>query len=366
MSNIVEKKQPVYFDEKGAGFMFGRNGIANATPFSENKSGPFFIFARTGTMRAMSDKSKNNASGGGFFSRLKRRLGGDKGLIPSLKLVGRKLDAELAEELETQLLLADVGIEAAERIVDSLKHRLGAKSIEDEAEVRDALQNAVEDLLAEHSQPLVISETGRPFMILMVGVNGSGKTTTIGKLAKMLQDQGYSVMLAAGDTFRAAAVEQLQAWGERNQVPVIAQQAGADPAAVIYDAFEAAKARGIDVLLADTAGRLQNKAGLMAELTKIVRVAKRLDPASPHETMLVLDASLGQNAVNQAIEFHEAIGLTGITMTKLDGGGKGGVLLAIAERLDVPFRFIGVGEGIGDMGVFDAKQFAAALVEPAY
>jgi len=316
-------------------------------------------------MRAMSNKSKDNSSSGGFFSRLKKRLGGGKSPVLSLNFVGRKLDAELAEELETQLLLADVGIEAAERIIEGLRHRLGAKSIEDEAEVRNALQNSVTELLAGHSQPLIISDTGRPFMILMVGVNGSGKTTTIGKLAKIIQDKGYSVMLAAGDTFRAAAVEQLQTWGERNEIPVIAQQTGADPAAVIYDALEAAKARGIDVLLADTAGRLQSQAGLMAELAKIVRVAKRLDPEAPHETMLVLDAGLGQNAVNQAVEFHDAIGLTGITMTKLDGGGKGGVLLAVAERLDVPFRFIGVGEGIDDLGIFDAKQFAAALIEPA-
>jgi len=316
-------------------------------------------------MRAMFEKSKESPGRGGFFSRLKKRLSGGKGLSLSLNLVGRKLDAELAEELETQLLLADVGIEASERIIEGLRGRLGAKSIANEAEVRDALRNSVTDLLGEHSQPLVLGEDKRPFMILMVGVNGSGKTTTIGKLAKILQDQGYSVMLAAGDTFRAAAVEQLQAWGERNQIPVIAQQTGADPAAVIYDAFEAAKARDIDVLLADTAGRLQNKTGLMGELAKIVRVAKRLDPAAPHETMLVLDAGLGQNAVSQAVQFHEAIGLTGITMTKLDGGGKGGVLLAIAERLDVPFRFIGVGEGIDDMGVFDAEQFATALIEPA-
>jgi fused signal recognition particle receptor len=202
-------------------------------------------------------------------------------------------------------------------------------------------------------------------VILVVGVNGSGKTTTIGKLAGLFREQGLRVMLAAGDTFRAAAIEQLQAWGGRNDIPVIAQQPGADPAAVIYDAFESAKAAGIDVLLADTAGRLQNKTGLMDELAKVVRVAAQLDSGAPHEKMLVLDASLGQNAVNQAIEFNEAIGLTGITMTKLDGGGKGGVLLSIAEQLDVPFRYIGVGEDIADMTVFDADQFAAALIEPA-
>lgn len=199
----------------------------------------------------------------------------------------------------------------------------------------------------------------------MVGVNGSGKTTTIGKLARRLREQGLKVMLAAGDTYRAAAIEQLQVWGERNDVPVITQQTGADPAAVIYDAFEAARARGIDVLLADTAGRLQNKAHLMQELQKVVRIARRLDPTAPHEIMIVLDASLGQNAVAQALQFHAAIGLTGITMTKLDAGGKGGVLIALAEKLDVPVRFIGVGEQAADMDVFNAGEFAAALVGSA-
>lgn len=316
-------------------------------------------------MRAMFEKPNDKASSTGFFGRLKKRLSGGKGLNLSLNLVGRQLDAGLAEDLETQLLLADVGIEASERIIDGLRRRIGGKSIDDEEVVRDALREGVTELLQGHARPLIIPDDVRPFMILMVGVNGSGKTTTIGKLARILRDRGYSVMLAAGDTFRAAAVEQLQVWGERNEIPVIAQQPGADPAAVIYDALEAARARGIDVLLADTAGRLQNKAGLMAELAKVVRVAKRQDPDAPHETMLVLDASLGQNAVSQAVEFHDAVGLTGITMTKLDGGAKGGVLLAIAERIDVPFRYIGIGEGIDDMGIFDAEQFATALVEPA-
>lgn len=281
-----------------------------------------------------------------------------------MKLIGRKFDPALEEELETQLLLADVGINAAEKIIAGLRRRIGTKSIGDLEEVRVALRQSLTDLLRGHAKPLTVPETQRPYLILVVGVNGSGKTTTIGKIARKLKNQGFSVMLAAGDTYRAAAIEQLQAWGERNEIPVIAQQAGADPAAVIYDAFESAKARGIDVLLADTAGRLQNKASLMEELVKIVRVAGKLDPAAPHEKMLVLDASLGQNAVSQAVEFDEAIGLTGITMTKLDGGGKGGVLLSIAERLDVPFRYIGVGEDLDDMGVFDAEQFAAALVEP--
>jgi len=300
----------------------------------------------------------------GFFGRLRRRLAGGKGLELPVKLIGRKFDPALEEELETQLLLADVGINAAEKIIAGLRRRIGTKAIGDLEEVRVALRQSLTDLLRGHAKPLTVPETQRPYLILVVGVNGSGKTTTIGKIARKLKNQGFSVMLAAGDTYRAAAIEQLQAWGERNEIPVIAQQAGADPAAVIYDAFESAKARGIDVLLADTAGRLQNKASLMEELVKIVRVAGKLDPAAPHEKMLVLDASLGQNAVSQAVEFNEAIGLTGITMTKLDGGGKGGVLLSIAERLDVPFRYIGVGEDLDDMGVFDAEQFAAALVEP--
>ncbi len=309
----------------------------------------------------MSTSSKDSQNR--FFARLRERLGGGKGLGLSIRFAGRKLDADLEEDLETQLLLADVGIEAAERIIESLRKRIGRAAIDDEGQVREALRQALVEILQPHARPLVIPPEQRPFLLLVVGVNGSGKTTTIGKLANMLKQQGFAVMLAAGDTFRAAAIEQLQAWGERNDIPVVAQAPGADPAAVIFDAFESARARGIDVLLADTAGRLQNKSGLMQELAKVVRVARRQDPAAPHETMLVLDASLGQNAVTQAVEFHEAVGLTGITMTKLDGGGKGGVLLSIAERLDLPFRFVGVGEGIEDMGVFDADEFATALVK---
>lgn len=312
-------------------------------------------------MRAMSEKSTNQSPG--FFGRLRRKLSGGKGLGLSFGTTGRTFDDDMAEDIETQLLLADVGIEATDRIVDGLRRRVGRKPVGDN-ELRAALAETLTELLAPRAQPLQIPDTTRPFLILVVGVNGSGKTTTIGKLARELRDRGHSVLLAAGDTFRAAAIEQLQVWGERNGVPVIAQQPGADPAAVVFDAFEAARARGIDIVLADTAGRLQNKAGLMDELAKVVRVAGRLDPTAPHERLLVLDASQGQNAVRQAVEFHAAIGLTGIVITKLDGGGKGGVLLSIADQLDVPFRFIGVGEGIEDMGVFDAAEYAAALVAP--
>jgi fused signal recognition particle receptor len=311
-------------------------------------------------MRAMPEAPKAR----GFFQRLRDRLNRGRGLGLSLKFGGRQLDAELQEELESQLLRADAGLEATDRILDELRRRIGGRAIDSDADARDALRDIIAGMLRGHARPLDLDGQPRPFVILVVGVNGSGKTTTIGKLAGLLKAQGLKVMLAAGDTYRAAAIEQLQAWGERNAVPVIAQQPGADPAAVIYDAMEAARARGVDVLLADTAGRLQNKAGLMDELRKVVRVAGRQDPAAPHERLLVLDASLGQNAVNQAVEFDAAVGLTGIVMTKLDGGAKGGVLLSIAERLDVPFRFIGIGEGADDMAIFDADQFAAALVDP--
>ena len=259
------------------------------------------------------------------------------------------------------LLAADVSLETAGDILERVRKQSGGRNVATVADARALLREALAEILAPRARPLLIPATPRTFVILMVGVNGSGKTTTIGKLARRLKDQGLRVMLAAGDTFRAAAIEQLQVWGERNDVPVIAQQAGADPAAVIYDAMEAARARGVDVLLADTAGRLQNKAHLMQELQKVVRVMRRLDPTAPHETMIVLDASLGQNAVAQARQFHEAIGLTGITMTKLDAGGKGGVLLTLARELPVPVRFIGIGEQAADMDVFDADEFAAAL-----
>ena len=259
--------------------------------------------------------------------------------------------------------MADVGVDTTERIMASLHKRLARKELKDVAALRRGLASALTEILEPVAVSLDIAPQENPFVILMVGVNGAGKTTTIGKLARRFTEQGKTVMLAAGDTFRAAAVEQLQAWGERNDVPVIAQQAGADPAAVIFDAWQAAKSRGVDILLADTAGRLQNQQGLMDELAKIKRVLRRHDEEAPQEIMLVLDASQGQNALVQARKFHEALGLTGITVTKLDGSAKGGILLAIADKLGVPVRFIGIGESAEDMQPFVAEDYVGALLE---
>ena len=307
----------------------------------------------------------DSGKGGGFIKRLRARLNrGDSWLTYDLANLapGGKIDAASLEELESLLVMADVGIDTAGRIIADLQDSLARQELKDIDALKDGLRRSVLDILDPVAKPMEIPEQARPYVILMVGVNGAGKTTTIGKLANRLQDQGLSVMLAAGDTFRAAAVEQLQAWGERNDVPVIAQQSGADPAAVIFDAWEAAAARNIDVLLADTAGRLQNQKGLMDELVKIKRVVARHDGDAPHEIMLVLDASQGQNALVQAEKFHEALGLTGITVTKLDGSAKGGILLAIANRLKVPVRYIGIGEAAEDMQVFSADAFTDALL----
>jgi len=258
--------------------------------------------------------------------------------------------------------MADVGVATTERIISGLQKSLARNELKDLEALQDGLRRSILEILQPVEKPLSIDKTDGPFVILMVGVNGAGKTTTIGKLARRFKDAGLSVMLAAGDTFRAAAVEQLQAWGERNDVPVIAQHSGADPAAVIFDAMDAAKARDIDVLLADTAGRLQSQTGLMDELAKIRRVMSRRDETAPHEIMLVLDASQGQNALVQAEKFNEALGLTGITVTKLDGSAKGGILLAIADQLHVPVRFIGIGESAEDMQPFSAQEFTDALL----
>jgi fused signal recognition particle receptor len=313
----------------------------------------------------MFGKKDKPAERQGFIKRLRARLNrGDSWLTYDLANLapGGKIDEDVLEELESLLVMADVGIDTTTRIIDDLQKRLARKELKDVEALRNGLRRSLVDILAPVEQPLDIDPQHRPFVILMVGVNGAGKTTTIGKLAKRFRDQGMSVMLAAGDTFRAAAVEQLQAWGQRNDVPVIAQQSGADPAAVIFDAWEAARARGIDVLLADTAGRLQNQQGLMDELAKIRRVIARRDETAPHEIMLVLDASQGQNALVQAQKFHDALGLTGITVTKLDGSAKGGILLAVANALRVPVRFIGIGESAEDMQPFVAAEFADALL----
>jgi fused signal recognition particle receptor len=300
------------------------------------------------------------------FARLKNRLKKTRqGLVAGLAtlFLGKKtIDEDVLEELETRLLLADVGVEATGAIINRLTERVSRQQLTDVEALLQALREEMLSILAPCSQPLHLDPICRPYVILMVGVNGVGKTTTIGKLAKHLQLAGKSVMLAAGDTFRAAAVEQLQVWGERNQIAVIAQQSGADAASVIYDAIQAAKARHIDVLLADTAGRLHTKSNLMEELKKIKRVAGKVDATAPHEVMLVVDAGTGQNALNQAIQFHEAVGLTGIILTKLDGTAKGGIIFAIAKRLGIPIRFIGVGEGIEDLREFDAEEFVTALL----
>jgi fused signal recognition particle receptor len=298
-----------------------------------------------------------------FMSRLKAGLkrtraswGG--GFVALFK--GKKIDDELFEELEEQLLIADVGVATTTKLIHSLTESASRGQLKDGEALYDLLRQEMASMLKTAEAPLAIEGNG-PFVILMVGVNGVGKTTTIGKLAKQFQAQGKSVMLAAGDTFRAAAVEQLQVWGERNQIPVVAQHTGADSASVIYDALESAKARHVDVLIADTAGRLQNKAHLMDELKKVVRVMKKLDPNAPHEVMLTIDAGTGQNAISQAKLFDEAVGLTGITLTKLDGTAKGGVIFAVADQFKIPIRYIGVGEGIDDLRTFEADTFVEAL-----
>jgi len=301
----------------------------------------------------------------GFIKRLRARINkGDNWLTYDLTnlVPGGEIDAGVLEELESLLVMADVGVDTTELIIADLQKSLARNELKDLDALRVQLKRSLLGILQPAEKPLVIEKPDGPFVILMVGVNGAGKTTTIGKLARHLKDDGYSVMLAAGDTFRAAAVEQLQAWGERNDVPVIAQQSGADPAAVIFDAWQAAKARNVDVLLADTAGRLQNQVGLMDELQKMKRVLARHDQTAPHEIMLVLDSSQGQNALVQAEKFNEALGLTGITVTKLDGSAKGGILFAIANRLQVPVRFIGIGEAVEDMQPFRADEFVDALL----
>ena len=302
----------------------------------------------------------------GFIRRLRNRLNrGNSWLTYDIAdlLRGRQIDAEILEELETRLITADVGVEASERILAELRKRVARKELTDARALSDALRQSIVEILTPVSTPLRIDAAHRPFVILVVGVNGSGKTTTIGKLARRSAAEGRSVLLAAGDTFRAAAIEQLKVWAERTGADFAAQLPGADPGAVVFDALSAARARGSDVVLADTAGRLHSQSHLMEELKKVKRVIQRVDPGAPHEVLLVLDANQGQNALVQARQFHQAVGVTGLALTKLDGTAKGGIVIAIANELKIPIRYIGVGEAPEDFGEFDAAAFAAALVE---
>ncbi len=300
----------------------------------------------------------------GLFSRLLNGLKKTKANIGfgfKVLFKGKKIDDDLFEELETNLLIADMGMETTKRVIKDVTNKAKLAELHDAEALYELLKDSLYEIIAPVEKKIDFSSEHKPFVILMVGVNGVGKTTTIGKMAKRFQSQGKSVMLAAGDTFRAAAVEQLQVWGNRNNIQVVAQQTGADSASVIYDAFSSAKAKGIDVLIADTAGRLQNKANLMEELRKIVRVMQKLDPSAPHEVMLTLDAGTGQNAMNQAELFNSTVPITGINLTKLDGTAKGGIIFAIADKFNVPVRYIGVGEGIDDLREFNAREFIEAL-----
>ncbi|OOF84153.1 signal recognition particle-docking protein FtsY [Rodentibacter ratti] len=316
------------------------------------------------TQPEVPSETREKPSEGGFFSRLVKGLLKTKQNIGAgfrSFFLGKKIDDELFEELEEQLLIADIGVPTTTKIIKNLTEHASRKQLQDAELLYQQLKVEMAAILEPVAQPLVIDSTKKPYVILMVGVNGVGKTTTIGKLARKFQEEGKSVMLAAGDTFRAAAVEQLQVWGERNHIPVVAQSTGADSASVIFDAMQSAAARNIDILIADTAGRLQNKNNLMDELKKIVRVMKKYDETAPHEIMLTLDAGTGQNAISQAKLFNEAVGLTGISLTKLDGTAKGGVIFAIADQFNLPIRYIGVGEKIEDLREFNAQEFIDAL-----
>lgn len=303
---------------------------------------------------------------GGFWKRLKSSLGKTRTQLAegvgNLLLGEKEIDQEVLDELETALLITDVGVATTQEIMEQLTRRVRRKELNDTRALHGALAALLKDMLKPLEQPFVVPEQSRPFVIFMVGVNGAGKTTSIGKLARLFQQQGLSVMLAAGDTFRAAAVEQLQTWAERNAAPVIAQGQGADSASVVFDAVQAARSRRVDVLIADTAGRLQAKTNLMEELAKIKRVVRRLDEQAPHEVLLVLDAGIGQNALSQVREFDAAVGVTGLVVTKLDGTAKAGVLFAIARQLSKPVYFIGIGEGIDDLKPFSADDFVDALL----
>lgn len=319
-----------------------------------------------GFKKSKADSSQPDSESKGLFASLKSRLGKTRSNLTfglsNLLLGKKKIDDEVLEELEEVLLMADVGMESTTQITENLTQALSRKSIDDESAIYENLKLSMLDILEPCHQPLQIDEQCKPFVILMAGINGAGKTTTIGKLAQQFKQQGKSVILAAGDTFRAAAVEQLQTWGQRLDIPVISQGQGADAASVIYDALQSAIAHKTDILIADTAGRLHTQDNLMNELIKIQRVMTKLDPEAPHETMLVLDAGTGQNALSQAKHFNEALNVSGITLTKLDGTAKGGIVFSLAKQLGIPIRFIGVGESAGDLRVFDAEQFIDALL----
>ncbi|MDO6466849.1 signal recognition particle-docking protein FtsY [Neptunomonas phycophila] len=333
-------------------------------PEADKAPEPVVIDTPAATPAVVTDEAPQKK---GMFARIKAGLSRTKANLTeqlgTLFLGKKEIDDELLEDIETLLLTSDVGVEATTDIIDRLTSRVQRNQLADAQALHQALKDELAGLLGDVEQPLVAQAENAPYVILMVGVNGVGKTTTIGKLTKRFQSEGKSVMLAAGDTFRAAAVEQLQVWGERNNVPVIAQHTGADSASVLFDAVQSAKAKSIDVLIADTAGRLQNKDHLMEELEKVVRVMRKIDPAAPHEVMLVLDAGTGQNAMSQAKIFQEAVGVTGITLTKLDGTAKGGIIFAIAKQLKLPIRFIGVGEQVDDLRPFKADEFVEALFD---
>ncbi len=326
-----------------------------------------FLKSKKDTPKTTETQKDAETQSNGLFSRLKQGLSRTRhGLTDGLANVvlgAKSIDDDLMEQIEDLLITADLGMEATTRISQNLLQKISRKELNDPEALFSALHDEMQAILAPSEQPLVIPEQDSPFVILMIGINGAGKTTTIGKLAKRLQNEGKSVMLAAGDTFRAAAVEQLQVWGERNDIPVVAQHSGADSASVIFDALESAKSKNIDVLIADTAGRLHTQTNLMEELKKVKRVMAKIDAAAPHEVMLVLDAGTGQNALNQAEQFNQAMQLTGITLTKLDGTAKGGVIFAIAHKLGLPIRYIGVGEAIEDLRTFESKEFVDALFD---
>ncbi|MDO6528127.1 signal recognition particle-docking protein FtsY [Motilimonas sp. 1_MG-2023] len=338
--------------------------VAEAQAAEEERLAAEAQAAEEARLAAEPSKENKKEKKPSFFSRLKNSLSRTKQNIGSGffgLFSGKKIDDDLFDELEEQLLVADLGVETTTGIIKKLTSHASRKQLKDAEALYDLLKQDMSDMLLKVNKPLEIDKEKSPYVILMVGVNGVGKTTTIGKLAKQYQREGKSVMLAAGDTFRAAAVEQLQVWGERNDIPVIAQHTGADSASVLFDALEAAKARNIDVLIADTAGRLQNKNHLMEELKKVVRVMKKKDETAPHEIMLTIDAGTGQNAISQAQLFNDAVGVTGITLTKLDGTAKGGIIFAVADKFGIPIRYIGVGEGIDDLRQFDAEEFIEAL-----